>query len=98
MGWMMNLPLQSLLQTATECHTLLAAVDVPYVTIEGLTVCLYGCDRGSRNVDLLVRHGDWERIRSALESLGYVWNAFSTCVFQPVERADGFSLQGRAIE
>ena len=83
MGRMTNLPLQFLLQTATECHTLLAAVDVPHVIIGGLAVCLHGYDRGSRDVDLLVRRGDWERICSALESSGYVWNAFRRAYYSP---------------
>lgn len=94
MDQMTNLPLQSLLQTATECHTLLAAVDVPHVIIGGLAVCLHGYDRGSRDVDLLVRRGDWERIRSALESSAYVWSAFRRAYYSPSKVRVDFRFSG----
>lgn len=94
LGQMMNLPLQSLLQTATKCHTLLAAMDIPHVIIGGLAVCLHGYDRGSRDVDLLVRRGDWERIRSSLESSGYVWNTFRRAYNSPSNVRVDFRFSG----
>ncbi len=68
MDRMVNSPLQTLLQTAKECHDLLDAEDIPHVVIGGLAVCLHGYERSSRDVDLLVRRQDWDRIRTALTS------------------------------
>jgi hypothetical protein len=94
MNRMTNLPLQSLLQTAAECHTLLAAVDIPHVVIGGLAVCLHRYNRGSRDVDLLVRCSDRKLFRRQLESAGYVWNDFRRAYYSPANVRVDFRFGG----
>ena len=69
---MANPSLQILLQTAKECHNLLDAADIPHAVIGGLAVCLHGYKRDTRDVDLLVRQKDWDRIWKELSSKGFV--------------------------
>jgi hypothetical protein len=94
MDHMPKRPLESLLQTATECHALIAAIDVPHVIIGGLAVCLHGYDRGSRDVDLLVRYADWEQVRQALESAQYKWNDFRRAYYSPASVRVDFRFGG----
>lgn len=68
---MANPPFQTLVQVAEECHSVLDAIGIPHVLIGGLAVCLHGYKRDTRDVDVLVRRGDWEKIRTALESQGF---------------------------
>ena len=88
MGCMGNPSLQTLLQTAKECHDFLDAADIPHVVIGGLAVCLHGCKRNSRDddfrdVDLLVCRDDWRRIQQAFDSAQYVWDNFRKAYISP---------------
>lgn len=62
---------QTLFQTAKECHGLLDGVGVPHVVIGGLAIFLHGFKRQTRDVDFLVRREDWDRIRKRLTANGY---------------------------
>ena len=91
---MANPSIQSLLQTANECHDFLGAADIPHVVIGGLAVCLHGHTRNSRDVDLLVRRDDWDRIRQAFESAQYVWHNHRKAYYSPKKVRVDFRFGG----
>ena len=66
---------QSLWETATRCHELLASGRIPYAVAGGVAVCLHGYQRNTVDLHLLVRKPDFDRIRSAFEKDSYVWHA-----------------------
>ena len=71
---MANHSLETLLQAATECHKALDAAKIAHVVIGGLAVCLHWHEWTSRrDVDLLVRSDDMDKVRRALKSPQFVW-------------------------
>jgi hypothetical protein len=66
---------ESLWQTATQCHQLLAAAKIPHAVMGGVAVCLHGYQRNTVDVDLLIREDDSAAIRKALECGEFTWHA-----------------------
>lgn len=64
----------SLWQTATQCHQLLAAAEIPHAIMGGVAVCLHGYQRNTVDVDLLIRREDSAAVREALECEQFDWN------------------------
>lgn len=64
---------ESLWDTATRCHELLAAAKIPHAVIGGVAVCLHGYQRNTVDLDLLVRKDDASVIQSTLSKAGFVW-------------------------
>src|SRR5688572_2680917 len=64
---------ETLLQTARECHQFLSEVGIAHVLIGGLAVRLYVREGDSRDVDLLVRPGDKDRVYRAFQGAKYRW-------------------------
>ena len=65
---------ESLWDTATQCHQLLAAAGIPHAVLDGVAVCLHGYQRNTVDLDLLVRNQDFDQLRATLEKEGYVWD------------------------
>ena len=77
-----DLPL--VLQTARDCHRVLATANVRHVIIGGLAVYLHGDDnRKPRDVDLLTRPVDTELIGKSLMSANYTWHDFRRAYVSP---------------
>jgi hypothetical protein len=64
---------QSLWQTATQCHQLLATAGIPHAILGGVAVCLHGYQRNTADLDLLIRKDDADAVRAALEQESYLW-------------------------
>lgn len=97
MGRMANPTLETLLQTANECHAFLDTAGIPHVVIGGLAVCLYRGKPTSRDVDLLVRRDDWDRIRQLFGSARFVWNAFRNSYRSPTNVRVDFRYAGETV-
>lgn len=65
---------ESLWDTAVHCHRLLAAADILHAVLGGVAVCLYGYQRNTVDLDILVRPNDSAAIRTALEGGAFVWD------------------------
>ena len=65
---------ESLWQTATQCHQLLAAAQIPHAVMGGVAVCLHGYQRNTVDVNLLIRKEDADAVRVTLESEKFVWD------------------------
>ena len=74
---------EALLQTARDCHELLAAANIAHVIIGGVAVRLHGYARESRDLDLLVRCDDKDRIQRTFQSAQYVWNKYRQAYRSP---------------
>src|SRR5262245_48437674 len=85
---------ESLWQTATQCHQLLAAAKIPHAIIGGIAVCLHGYQRNTVDVDLLVRREDSDAIRQTLESGAYAWDKKEKEFRSPSGVAIQFMLAG----
>src|SRR5207247_1992437 len=66
---------QTLWDTAAHCHAALHAAGIPHAIVGGVAVCLHGYRRNTVDLDLLVRKGDQEKLRAALETGGYIWSS-----------------------
>ena len=66
---------QTLWDTATRCHELLAAADIPHALLGGVAVCLHGYQRNTVDVDLLVRKEDAAAIKTIFERERFRWQA-----------------------
>jgi hypothetical protein len=66
---------QSLWDTATRIHQLLASAGVPHAVAGGVAVCLHGYQRNTVDLDLLVRKEDFDRIRTVFEKNNCIWDA-----------------------
>ena len=66
---------ESVWKAAQDCTSALAEADVPHAVLGGVAVCLHGYQRNTVDVDLLVRPGDSEVVKSTLISAGCKWNA-----------------------
>ena len=78
--------LESVLQTAKECHNLLADKKLCHVIIGGLAVYLHGHvnrDHKPRDVDLLIRPEDAARIAQVLREEKYCWHDFRKAFCSP---------------
>jgi hypothetical protein len=64
-------------KTAKDCEATLSAAEVPHALLGGLAVCLYGYQRNTVDVDLLVRRSDSDAIRDAMTAAGFEWKARS---------------------
>lgn len=64
---------ENLWESATLCHQSLADAQLPHAVCGGVAVCLHGYQRNTVDLDLIVRRGDTEAIKLALESAGFVW-------------------------
>jgi hypothetical protein len=62
-------------KTANDCEVVLSAAEVPHAILEGVAVCLYGYQRNTVDVDLLVRRSDGDAIQTAMEAAGFVWSS-----------------------
>jgi hypothetical protein len=69
---------QSLWDTAAECHQLLESAGISHAVMGGVAICLYGYQRNTIDLDLLVRAQDTEQIRSVLKRASFVWHAESS--------------------
>jgi len=65
---------QTLWETATRVHAVLAERGISHAVVGGVAVCLHGYRRNTIDLDLLVRPDDASAIRSALESDGLLWS------------------------
>ena len=80
----MNRKLDRVLKTAKECHTLLANKKLCHVIIGGLAVHLHGhVNRKTRDVDLLIRPEDDNKIEDVLASAQYVCNKYREAYYSP---------------
>ena len=64
---------QSLWETATHVHEILATEEIPHAVVGGVAVCLDGYRRNTVDLDLLVRPADSAAVQTALESGGYAF-------------------------
>jgi hypothetical protein len=64
-------------KTAKDCEATLSAADIPHALLGGLAVCLYGYQRNTIDVDLLVRRSDSDAIRDAMTTAGFEWKSKS---------------------
>src|SRR5438105_1353370 len=85
---------ESLWQTATQCHQILAAAEIPHAIMGGVAVCLHGYQRNTVDVDLLVREEDAKAIRAHLEREDFVWNAKAKEFHSPAGIAIQFMTAG----
>ncbi|MDA1214366.1 MAG: hypothetical protein O2955_17795 [Planctomycetota bacterium] len=65
----------SLWETALSCHELLESSHIPHAVVGGVAVCLHGYQRNTVDLDLLVRRGDEEQIKSCFSDANYSWDA-----------------------
>lgn len=65
---------QSLWQTATHCHRVLADAEIPHAILGGVAVCLHGYQRNTVDLDLLIRKEDAAQARQALEREQFSWD------------------------
>jgi hypothetical protein len=65
---------QSLWETATRIHELLAASGIDHAIFGGVAVCLHGYRRNTVDLNMLVRPDDTAAVRVALESDGIPWS------------------------
>ncbi len=65
---------ETLWQTATECHRLLAESGVPHALCGGVAVCLHGYQRNTVDIDLIIRKSDAGAVKAVLEQADLVWN------------------------
>ncbi len=77
--------LDMVLRAAKECHDALEAEDICHVVIGGSAVYLHGgVDRQPRDVDLLIRDADRDKIGLTLGSMGgYSWHDFRKAYCSP---------------
>ena len=64
----------SLWDTATQCHELLSAAEIPHALLDGVAVCLHGYQRNTVDLDLLIRKEDAESVKAALERQHFAWH------------------------
>jgi hypothetical protein len=65
---------QSLWQTATQCHRVLAEAKIPHAVMGGVAVCLHGYQRNTVDLDLLIRKDDAKAVRDTLEREQFTWD------------------------
>jgi len=65
---------ETLWETAKTCHELLSNADIPHAILGGVAVCLHGYQRNTVDLDLIVRPGQAERIRTLFATAGIAWN------------------------
>jgi len=61
-----------------ELHSLtqvLAFHDIPYAVCGGLAVTLHGCPRSTKDIDILIRESDVERVEKLVAGVGYILTA-----------------------
>ncbi len=61
-------------ETARRCHDVLSSAGLPHVLIGGIAVCLYGYQRKTVGVDLLVRAEDAASVKRSLQQEGFDWD------------------------
>src|SRR5689334_8453507 len=66
---------ESLWQTASHCHKLLADANIPHAVMGGVAVCMHGYQRNTTDLDLLIRREDSDAVRATLEANAFVWDA-----------------------
>jgi hypothetical protein len=64
---------ESLWQTATQCHQLLAEASIPHAILGGVAVCLHGYQRNTVYLDLLIRKQDAIAVRTLLQQHQFTW-------------------------
>ena len=65
---------QSLWDTAQQCHRALKDADVPHAIVGGVAVCLYGYQRNTADVDILVHLTDAALIPNVMAEIEYTWS------------------------
>lgn len=60
--------------TATRCHALLEAANIPHAVVGGVAVCLHGYQRNTIDLNLLIRREDADGVRRQLGDAGFEWN------------------------
>jgi hypothetical protein len=65
---------ESLWDVASRCHRLLTEAGIAYSICGGVAVCLHGYQRNTTDLDLVIRHGDSEKVRQVLTEAGFTWN------------------------
>ncbi len=65
---------ETLWQTAQRCHQLLRQANIPYAVAGGVAVCVYGYQRNTVDLDLLIRPADQPAVRALLEQAGFAWS------------------------
>jgi hypothetical protein len=85
---------ETLWEVAQQCHVALRDAGVPYAIAGGVAVCLHGYRRNTVDLDLIIRRGDAELVRSALEAAGLTWSAANTKFRSPTGIAVQFLLAG----
>jgi hypothetical protein len=85
---------ESLWQTATLCHKLLAEANIPHAVVGGVAVCMHGYQRNTTDLDLLIRREDSGAVRQTLEISTFTWEAKAKEFRSPSEVAVQFLLAG----
>ncbi len=65
---------ETLWQTATRCHEVLASAKVPHAIAGGVAVCLHGYQRNTVDLDLIIRPADSETVRQILTQSLFLWD------------------------
>jgi hypothetical protein len=65
---------ESLWQTATQCHQLLAEAAIPHAILGGVAVCLHGYQRNTVDLGVLIRKDDAQAVRTLLEQHEFSWH------------------------
>jgi len=63
----------------TKC---LSEEGIPYLVIGGVALAFYQTPRTTRDIDLLIREDDWEKVAEILSTLGYVRRSDRMCFEQ----------------
>ncbi|HEX2474820.1 MAG TPA: hypothetical protein VHK01_08745 [Lacipirellulaceae bacterium] len=85
---------ETLWETAKVCHELLQDARVPYAIAGGVAVCLHGYQRNTVDLDLLVKAGQSEIVRSTFEAAGISWNEAGNEFRTPAGVAVHFLVSG----
>lgn len=85
---------ESLWETATRCHDVLAQAKIPHAVVGGVAVCLHGYQRNTVDLDLLVRQEDAAQIRETLQQAGFAWDAAAVEFRSPAGIPIQFLLAG----
>ncbi len=65
---------ENLWQVAVQCHRALEESHIPHSVCGGVAVCLYGYQRNTVDLDLIIRRADTKAVRTALENAGLLWD------------------------
>jgi hypothetical protein len=65
---------ESLWNAASRCHELLSGANIPYSICGGVAVCLYGYQRNTVDLDLVIRSTDSAFVREIITKADFDWD------------------------